>query len=212
MIQYTESSAAIAAPPQRRRRPALSCVQCRRRKIRCDQKRPSCSQCEKSKDIVCTYKPDSSYALPQNDPRSQATSNNPSQLNPPHSFEKVFRLPIPNLPISTNSIKEGTRNAGQPPTSQSKTADRRSSLAGNVVFDHRPLNAKFTKGELWSHMLYSPELERHVVASTAIFPESKEEKASSFKMKLIGETHWMNLVSAVRFPIYVGSGFAVTDK
>ncbi|KAK3318077.1 hypothetical protein B0H66DRAFT_224751 [Apodospora peruviana] len=40
--------------PRRRNRPALSCIQCRTRKIRCDRNEP-CASCIKSKIVNCTY-------------------------------------------------------------------------------------------------------------------------------------------------------------
>lgn len=43
----TSEATAAAAPAKKRRRPALSCEQCRRRKIRCDRNVP-CSHCVKS--------------------------------------------------------------------------------------------------------------------------------------------------------------------
>ena len=45
------------APPRKRRRPALSCEQCRRRKIKCDRSYP-CGQCLQSKTSTCSYSPD----------------------------------------------------------------------------------------------------------------------------------------------------------
>ncbi|SPQ24002.1 cf8b3964-e75f-434a-843d-e9013e6e8436 [Thermothielavioides terrestris] len=42
------------AEPRRRNRPALSCIQCRTRKIRCDRNEP-CASCLKSKIVNCTY-------------------------------------------------------------------------------------------------------------------------------------------------------------
>ncbi|KAK4204765.1 putative transcription factor [Triangularia verruculosa] len=50
-----EQQEAQAAVVRRRRRPAVSCVTCRRRKIRCDRKEP-CSNCLKSKDSTCSYR------------------------------------------------------------------------------------------------------------------------------------------------------------
>ncbi|KAK3943215.1 hypothetical protein QBC46DRAFT_43239 [Diplogelasinospora grovesii] len=41
-------------PPRRRNRPALSCIQCRTRKIRCDRSEP-CSSCLRSKIVNCVY-------------------------------------------------------------------------------------------------------------------------------------------------------------
>ncbi|KAH8879010.1 hypothetical protein GQ53DRAFT_834507 [Thozetella sp. PMI_491] len=45
---------AQAAPVRRRNRPALSCIQCRSRKVRCDRNEP-CNSCLKSKILNCTY-------------------------------------------------------------------------------------------------------------------------------------------------------------
>ena len=42
---------------RKRRRPALSCVECRRRKIKCDRNSP-CNHCKQSKKAVCIYKED----------------------------------------------------------------------------------------------------------------------------------------------------------
>jgi hypothetical protein len=50
-------STAPQPPPRKRRRPALSCEQCRRRKIKCDRAYP-CSQCLQSKTGSCSYSPD----------------------------------------------------------------------------------------------------------------------------------------------------------
>ncbi|KAL6860643.1 hypothetical protein ACO1O0_004671 [Amphichorda felina] len=50
------SDNAMAPPEKKRRRPALACEQCRRRKIRCDRNVP-CSQCLRSKTASCSYAP-----------------------------------------------------------------------------------------------------------------------------------------------------------
>ena len=42
------------APKRRRRRPALSCEQCRRRKMKCDRGDP-CIQCVQARNRECTY-------------------------------------------------------------------------------------------------------------------------------------------------------------
>jgi hypothetical protein len=44
----------VTLPRRQRRRPALSCVECRRRKIKCDRKTP-CSNCLQYKSTICTY-------------------------------------------------------------------------------------------------------------------------------------------------------------
>lgn len=42
--------------PKRRRRPALSCVECRLRKVKCDREKP-CGACTRTKSPTCTYRP-----------------------------------------------------------------------------------------------------------------------------------------------------------
>lgn len=51
-----------AGPLRRRRRPALACETCRRRKIKCDRNAP-CDQCIRSKSEICTYLPNDSPSL-----------------------------------------------------------------------------------------------------------------------------------------------------
>jgi hypothetical protein len=42
---------------RKRRRPALACEQCRRRKVKCDRTSP-CGPCRRSGSDLCTYRPD----------------------------------------------------------------------------------------------------------------------------------------------------------
>ncbi|KAF2712893.1 hypothetical protein K504DRAFT_423060 [Pleomassaria siparia CBS 279.74] len=44
--------------PRKRRRTALSCVECRRRKVKCNRERP-CGPCSKTKSPTCTFRPNS---------------------------------------------------------------------------------------------------------------------------------------------------------
>ena len=49
-------------PPRRRRRPALSCVECRARKVKCNRERP-CAACKKTGSAACTYRPQRGFRL-----------------------------------------------------------------------------------------------------------------------------------------------------
>lgn len=51
-----EAPKSYAAQPRKRRRPALSCVECRRRKVKCDREDP-CDSCKKFQSPTCTYSP-----------------------------------------------------------------------------------------------------------------------------------------------------------
>ncbi|GAB1317191.1 hypothetical protein MFIFM68171_07401 [Madurella fahalii] len=72
--------------PRRRRRPALSCVDCRRRKIKCDRNNP-CAHCV-STSTTCTYttynsEPVSQQQLPLPASRPHSTSDTPGPSDPP---------------------------------------------------------------------------------------------------------------------------------
>jgi hypothetical protein len=43
-------------PAKRRRRPALSCVECHSRKVRCDRNKP-CGACTRVRSTTCTFRP-----------------------------------------------------------------------------------------------------------------------------------------------------------
>jgi hypothetical protein len=59
-------------PVKRRRRPALSCVECRVRKVKCDREKP-CGACTRIKSVTCTYRPMRPGIRPQS---TEATSAN----------------------------------------------------------------------------------------------------------------------------------------
>ena len=71
----SEPNPHLSPPVKKRRRPALSCEQCRRRKVRCDRGSP-CSTCVQSGNKTC------SYAAP---PRPRASHPRVIRPTPPTS-------------------------------------------------------------------------------------------------------------------------------
>lgn len=53
-------------PAKRKRRPALSCVECRVRKVKCDRNKP-CEACTRIKSATCTYRPHRTGICSQSD-------------------------------------------------------------------------------------------------------------------------------------------------
>ncbi|KAK0391274.1 hypothetical protein NLU13_0775 [Sarocladium strictum] len=90
-------------PPtaKKRRRPALACTQCRRRKIRCDQNTP-CNNCIKSGIPDCTIPPNhiSTLRLQQ----SQASTSRPAvaTISPPSAPGSTVLTPRP-TPVSVHT-------------------------------------------------------------------------------------------------------------
>jgi hypothetical protein len=79
----------------KRRRKALSCLECRRRKVKCDRKYPCCNRCQESGDIVtCTYTNEGRRA--QDDDGSQSGDEEVEELV--HMTSKAVYL---NTPAST---------------------------------------------------------------------------------------------------------------
>ncbi|KAE8443029.1 hypothetical protein EG329_002423 [Mollisiaceae sp. DMI_Dod_QoI] len=110
------------APPRKRRRPALSCEQCRRRKIKCDRNYP-CTQCLQSKTAHCSYSPDSAGAI-QHMKKGPSIYHDPIQIgvgipNRPRNAPSVSSST--NLPSDGTSPKvpsEGTQTSWHSPTSE----------------------------------------------------------------------------------------------
>jgi len=196
---YSEYSAAIAAPPRRRRRPALSCVQCRRRKFKCDQKKP-CSQCERSKDALCTYSSEFNNSQSRCTSQIQETSENPGRH---HALGESFHILTPGPSTSIISATHGLLYTDPYISSESSIADSDARLSKNPpIDDPRVFNNKLPKDNLLPYMVYSPDIERHVIPSDMIPEVDKEERSSQLKMKLIGATDWMNQMTQVSHSYY----------
>ncbi|KAK7229700.1 hypothetical protein V2G26_001870 [Clonostachys chloroleuca] len=100
-------------PPRRRRRPALSCLECRRRKIKCDQKSP-CTHCSRHKTL-CAYRDDvlpirrrrtpaSTTSAPSPDPASpsRAALRTPGQQPPPNGNTSSDKQEGPSAPLTVS--------------------------------------------------------------------------------------------------------------
>ncbi|KAI9042745.1 uncharacterized protein KD926_005075 [Aspergillus affinis] len=67
----------MAEPGRRRRRPAVSCALCRRRKLRCNRENP-CSNCLKARNASCIYESHSPPSQPAQTLQRLATDENAS--------------------------------------------------------------------------------------------------------------------------------------
>jgi hypothetical protein len=84
----------ITVPPRKRRRPALSCVECRRRKTKCDRGMP-CGHCVQLKVAICTY-PDTHANIAT---RPNVAKTSPSSL--PFNNHHIS----PEVPRSTSLVQ-----------------------------------------------------------------------------------------------------------
>ncbi|KAM5386873.1 hypothetical protein ACJZ2D_000166 [Fusarium nematophilum] len=180
-----------AKPEKKRRRPALSCEQCRRRKIRCDRGLP-CVNCVKSKISPCTYAP---THIPASRAKKAAASHGldggggadhvPARSAP--VIEPMRQSPADKLPPTrrpSSSVPSSTVGSN----SGASTID---ALTARV----RELEEKLAQ----SHITHPAE-------GRLIEPESEEEaapmKGTVSKTRFFGQSHWMN--GADMFPAILG--------
>lgn len=203
---YSANTAVIAAPPHRRRRPALSCLQCRRRKVKCDQKSP-CSHCQRSKDTICTYGPQTTKSPSSNTRRLQAR---PDQYNaapqllhhiqPPQILNPEDRghIPTPDSTVATLSTDHSPFSNGIPfgPDDGSAPLENREKPCDLVAIGP---SSKIQKQALeLPTSLYSPYIERHVNEQESLQDLNCDHP---LKTKLFGENHWMNHFTQVSFQL-----------
>jgi hypothetical protein len=126
------SSPATPLEPRRRNRPALSCIQCRTRKIRCDRMEP-CASCLKSKIVNCTYeearrpKPRLWRLSPTADPDSPTTDAHFPRFSAGATF--AFRPDVPLTSGAAAGLQYATSAASLPGVRSSETGSVSSSSA-----------------------------------------------------------------------------------
>lgn len=123
-------------PVRKRRRPALSCIECRRRKIKCDRNLP-CNHCKQTKNSNCVYKDlhtvNTKRRLSGSGSKNSTPAQIPSTAKPP-SEEGFLRLSYPieqcyqlnsqkSSPQSTQHHLESSSEKGSSSTSIATTID-----------------------------------------------------------------------------------------
>jgi hypothetical protein len=107
---------------RRRRRPAVSCSLCRRRKIRCDRKSP-CNNCVRSKNEPCIYETHRSDRPRQHPSHGKAITLDPAQDERPATFHVASCVSGPSTTMSHVSEPIGGRSSATSPTSQISSRD-----------------------------------------------------------------------------------------
>lgn len=174
-------------PQRKRRRPAVSCEKCRRRKIRCDRNMP-CDQCIRSKSDTCTYLSDDSPALTGRDRRvgvggmtnSSTTSSTMSHESP--SSAKILPATGVFEPLIDQLSAPGNSTTG-PDKEHSSTVQ---ALPGQL---HQS-----------RHKLPDPSRTEPTESATVSLPvhtTALPTKGVFSKARLFGQSHWMNSIEQV---------------
>jgi hypothetical protein len=196
---YSEHSAAIAAPPQRRRRPALACLQCRQRKVKCDQNKP-CNQCQRSKDAICTYSSDLNPSQLNSNLQGHGTPQSFNQLaySQPRQrleLESVFRLPTPESSTASASTAHSPHYTAASGLAESERSESNGITSKYPANEHLGTVIDDLYTQTAPASLYTPNIERHV-ANRECMPDLSLRQYP-LKTKLFGENHWINYFTQV---------------
>jgi hypothetical protein len=187
-------------PAKRRRRPALSCVECRNRKIRCDRTKP-CGACKKSRSTTCTFRParpgfrDTSRTARST---SFSTSNNPDQRNETRSS--------PRHVVTSNELDAMANRYVSPGIFGEHDKQRLNLLPTNWLSLDFASHSKTGESALVSRLLgriASLESERAVAegrkgdSDSPVRTGSDTATGQFAKSKFYGQSHWMNALEPV---------------
>ncbi|SPO01477.1 uncharacterized protein DNG_04150 [Cephalotrichum gorgonifer] len=191
----------VLEPAKKRRRPALSCEQCRRRKVRCDRGTP-CTTCVQSGVRGC------SYVAP------------PRPVRAPNPYPQVAIRPTPpgsstsaSPDASSASASASASTGGHPATSSTDPGEW---TLGRTLMDKRAE----TRGDggavdVQSLLDRIRQLEWEVrsakgPASGDVPPRASPLKGIVEKTRYFGQSHWINAVCL--FPLLVGLARKCEEK
>lgn len=163
-------------PPRRRRRPALSCEQCRKRKIKCDRKFPLCDRCAQSGQAhVCVYSDDIYSRVEKNDPcRGAKRSHNSARSNRSNSPKRCSGTP---------PVYRQRQGIIDPVTTESHVQAVSAAEDSLLARERQPHASAAVAGGISSHMSGSMYL-----------------KGRDSQTRFFGQTNPMNMYSQVPFP------------
>lgn len=181
---------------RKRRRPALSCEQCRRRKVRCDREMP-CGPCTKSHDpLDCEYVNEGKVAIDARleRPNEQESAQNSSVSQAGSTSTDGAR--IAQLERTVQALQGRVRDLEQ---SGQREAPRGGREQSHACGDHFPKLA---------HQLRDDSSYKPGQPKTTIPPLNPRLNSTPESLKLFGTTHWALVFQQVSyahffFPLYL---------
>lgn len=207
-LPHPEAVATLVAPTpaRKRRRPALSCAECRRRKIKCDRNIP-CGQCTQSKSTTCTYSPESFSA------RNAANSRVGVQRSPPGAVADSSVLggptdiPTERVSTSTSTPKKANPSPLPSPPVPGSLSDGHS-VTSRLENPGASYQTRQDPGHVEELVQRVQKLEQ-LLASASIVDDdhgsphvsrvvpAKELRGNMSKSRFYGQSHWMQAFAQV---------------
>ena len=196
------SESTLSRPPLRkRRRPALSCEQCRRRKIRCDRNYP-CNHCSASKTAVCSYSSDNvvAHALQEQShpkygltiperkkqPSSIASTHHSSDASSPRPATFSARTTEHNSPSTDTGRRED--NAASRKQLLKRIRELEERLAGR---DRSDVEERLSSDDASPRRMQSLCDTLHAAQNFRYEDKSSGFRGTVSKTRFFGQSHWM---------------------
>lgn len=191
------------AQPRKRRRPALSCIQCRRRKIKCDRSMP-CGQCIASHTSACQY---SSDPAPQ-PKRPRINGNGHYPVTPstmghgsPGSTSNASPIIRDATESVTNSLPTGSTNfwAERTPLVGGPLPVREQTVVPPQKASDPSVQALLDRVHKLEQIISDSETMNNgstIISSSYV--KGPSLRGSLSKTRFFGQSHWMNSFEQVR--------------
>jgi hypothetical protein len=196
-----DASASSQGPPliaKKHRRPALSCIQCRRRKVKCDRNVP-CNRCIQAKNVPCVYDPEA----PARARAVHSATNVPTmgshkpednfKISAASTFQGSLHTPAPSLRNTVSPVESWVRGpqVDRFPTEQPSVQglkDRIQQLESTVSFmsqnSQNPEDAPFVDGPPNDPILHGSHDSKRFCGMGHWFMIKKEVSSSLTMMKI----------------------------
>ncbi|KAI5457137.1 hypothetical protein BGZ63DRAFT_83859 [Mariannaea sp. PMI_226] len=170
---------------KKRRRPALSCEQCRRRKIRCDRGLP-CVNCVKSKISPCTYAP---THIPASRLKKSAAPQGQDAGPPQPALVPARSSPLFEVPKNSSQDTSSDIIPPNPPTSSVPSSTSETSVVDALAARVRELEQRLAGG---FHISRKPDDKFIDCNRQKPEEENAPMKGTISKTRFFGQSHWMN--------------------
>ena len=190
------------APAPKRRRIAFSCLDCRRRKLRCDRVFPACSRCQRGGHAEsCTYD-------------SGAVETALTHLSEERSHARDFSIAnghavprtIPRLPSVARSFAAEEGGETYPRTQSESTTARLCAQEERIrELEYRLIGLEKVTHSTRGPQHTKPELRTYTNPRALVDKEAMTFKGKSFKTQFYGASHHTSCLSHVRWKIFLRS-------
>lgn len=192
-IRSENVNSELSKPPRKRRRPALACSECRRRKIKCDRNNP-CTQCVQSKCSSCIYTSETS--LPNRtlvNSRTQPANRLGEARQPTDPLDEHFLTPNSSPRTGCSDL---SANLYLEQSSRSEVSSGNDTITEKLLQRIHDLEQKLSDSQKPSRKS-KITTEGDVQASLST-PSIHRMREAVSKTRIFGRTHWMGHFEQVR--------------